>query len=47
KRPGDRVEAGEVIAFSGDTGSLKGPRLYFELRHQGKTIDPLPWLRSP
>ena len=47
KRAGDRVEAGEVIAFSGDTGSLKGPCLYFELRHQGKTIDPLPWLRTP
>ncbi len=47
KSPGDRVEAGEVIALSGDTGSLKGPRLYFELRHQGKTVDPLPWLRSP
>jgi septal ring factor EnvC (AmiA/AmiB activator) len=47
KSPGDRVEAGEVIALSGETGSLKGPRLYFELRHQGKTVDPLPWLRSP
>ena len=47
KRAGERVEAGEVIAFSGETGSLKGPCLYFELRHQGKTIDPLPWLRSP
>jgi septal ring factor EnvC (AmiA/AmiB activator) len=47
KRAGDRVETGEVIAFSGDTGSLKGPCLYFELRHQGETINPLPWLRSP
>jgi septal ring factor EnvC (AmiA/AmiB activator) len=47
KSPGDRVEAGEVIALSGDTGSLKGPCLYFELRHKGKTVDPLPWLRSP
>jgi septal ring factor EnvC (AmiA/AmiB activator) len=47
KTPGDRVEAGEVIALAGETGSLKGPLLYFELRHQGKTVDPLPWLRSP
>jgi septal ring factor EnvC (AmiA/AmiB activator) len=47
KTPGDHVEAGEVIALSGDTGSLKGPCLYFELRHQGKTVNPLPWLRSP
>lgn len=47
KRAGERVETGEVIAFSGETGSLKGPCLYFELRHQGKTVNPLPWLRSP
>lgn len=47
KRVGDRVEEGEVIALSGDTGSLKGPRLYFELRHHGESLDPLQWLRKP
>ena len=47
KRVGDPVAAGEVIGISGNTGSLKEPCLYFELRHQGKTIDPLPWLRTP
>lgn len=45
-RVGDRVEAGEVIALSGDTGSLKGPSLYFELRHHGKPLNPLHWLRT-
>lgn len=44
-RVGDRIEAGEVIALSGDTGSLKGPSLYFELRHHGKPLNPLNWLR--
>ena len=46
KRTGDRVEAGEVIALAGDTGSLKGPCLYFELRHHGKPLNPLHWLRK-
>jgi len=46
KSVGDRVEAGEVIALSGDTGSLKGPCLYFELRHHGKPLNPLHWLRT-
>ena len=46
KGVGDRVEAGEVIALSGDTGSLKGPSLYFELRHHGKPLNPLHWLRT-
>jgi septal ring factor EnvC (AmiA/AmiB activator) len=46
KSVGARVEAGEVIALSGDTGSLKGPCLYFELRHHGKPLNPLHWLRT-
>jgi septal ring factor EnvC (AmiA/AmiB activator) len=46
KRTGDRVEAGEVIALTGDTGSLKGPCLYFELRHHGEPLNPLHWLRK-
>jgi len=43
---GERVEGGEVIALAGDTGSLKGNCLYFELRHHGKPLNPLKWLRS-
>ncbi|MGM0452861.1 MAG: peptidoglycan DD-metalloendopeptidase family protein [Thermodesulfobacteriota bacterium] len=43
-RKGDRVEAGEVIATVGDTGSLGGPALYFEVRHHGEPTDPLAWL---
>jgi len=45
-RAGDAVSGGQVIAKVGDSGSLEGPQLYFELRHKGKPQDPLAWLRS-
>ncbi len=46
KAKGDYVEAGEVIATVGDTGSMIGPKLYFELRHHGRPVNPLDWLKS-
>ncbi len=46
KEKGDPVEAREVIATVGDTGSLEGPKLHFEVRHHGKPIDPLEWLNQ-
>lgn len=41
---GDTVQAGQVIGHIGETGSLDGPQLYFELRIRGKPEDPLVWL---
>jgi murein DD-endopeptidase MepM/ murein hydrolase activator NlpD len=41
---GDRVIKGQVIGLAGDTGSLKGPKLYFEIRRNGEAVDPLAWL---
>lgn len=46
KKKGDRVETGDVIATAGDTGSIKGLCLHFELRHHGEPVDPLKWLRK-
>lgn len=43
-RVGDQVKRGQVIAQVGDSGSLDGPLLYFELRYKGKPQDPLVWL---
>lgn len=43
---GNEVEEGEGIGEVGDTGSLKGAYLYFEIRKQGQAIDPLPWLKG-
>ncbi len=44
---GDVVTAGEPIGEVGDTGSLKGPYLYFEVRHHGTPLDPIRWLSPP
>jgi murein hydrolase activator len=46
KVKGDRVDQGEVIATVGDSGSMKGPALHFEVRHHGKPIDPLEWIQK-
>lgn len=44
KVKGDRVESGEVIATVGDSGSLMGPALHFQVRHHGTPVDPLQWM---
>lgn len=44
KRPGDRVKTGDVIATVGNSGGNEQSGLYFELRHQGRAIDPLAWI---
>jgi len=41
---GELVEAGAVLGTVGDSGSLKGAYLYFELREGGRPVDPRPWL---
>jgi len=46
KDVGDWVDAGDAVATSGDSGGRKSPGLYFELRYQGKAIDPRGWLKT-
>ncbi|HEU4665232.1 MAG TPA: peptidoglycan DD-metalloendopeptidase family protein [Dokdonella sp.] len=45
KDVGDWVDAGETIATSGASGGQKVPGLYFELRSNGRAVDPRAWLR--
>ncbi len=46
KTNGDSVEMGEVVETVGDTGSRIGPALYFEVRHHGKPVNPLIWIKK-
>jgi septal ring factor EnvC (AmiA/AmiB activator) len=43
--PGEQVVQGQMLGKVGETGSLRGPFLYFELREGGSPVDPLEWLR--
>ncbi|HUH59377.1 MAG TPA: peptidoglycan DD-metalloendopeptidase family protein, partial [Candidimonas sp.] len=45
KGVGDPVGAGDVVATVGATGGQVEPGLYFEIRHQGKPVNPLLWLK--
>ncbi len=43
--PGKLIRKGQIIGKSGDTGSIVGQSLYFELRKDGKAINPSGWFR--
>jgi len=42
---GTEVPAGQIIGRVGDTGSLKGSVLHFEVRKGGSALDPEQWLK--
>jgi septal ring factor EnvC (AmiA/AmiB activator) len=42
---GDKVSQGKAVGTLGNTGSLKGPYLYFEVREGGRAVDPQKWVR--
>ncbi|MEK4345543.1 murein hydrolase activator EnvC family protein [Paenibacillus sp. FSL P4-0184] len=41
---GDKVNRGDVVAESGSTGNSTGPHLHFEVRIDGKIVNPMPYL---
>ncbi len=43
---GDLIREGQAIAVVGDSGSLKGVCLYFEIRFKTKPLNPLQWLKK-
>ncbi len=43
-RISDRVAKGQSIGLVGNSGSVAGSQLYFEVRHRGRPQDPVAWL---
>lgn len=41
---GDYVDAGQIVGLSGNTGLSTGEHLHFAMKHQGKYINPEPFL---
>jgi murein DD-endopeptidase MepM/ murein hydrolase activator NlpD len=45
-RVGQVVPKGATVGTVGESGSLAGPRLHFEIRQEGRAVDPIQWLRD-
>jgi murein DD-endopeptidase MepM/ murein hydrolase activator NlpD len=43
---GQRVSRGATVGFVGQTGLAAGPHLHFEVRVNGKTFNPLAYVRA-
>jgi murein hydrolase activator len=46
KKTGEEVRRGEALGRVGDSDSIDGTKLYFELRKDGRSLDPLPWFQK-
>jgi len=46
-QPGERVRRRQVIAITGSTGHASAPQLHFEIRQNGRAVDPMQFVRQP
>jgi septal ring factor EnvC (AmiA/AmiB activator) len=46
KQVGDVLHGGDTVASVGNSGGNEESGLYFELRHEGKPLDPVKWLAT-
>ena len=47
KKNGEAVRRGEILGRVGDGDSWSGAKLYFEMRKDGRSVDPMAWLKNP
>lgn len=45
-KPGQAVKRGEVVAYAGSTGASTGPHVHYEIWKNGKSLDPMPFLKA-
>ena len=46
KEVGDKVKTGDIIAEAGNSGRIGKPSLYFEIRRNGKPVNPAKWMMA-
>jgi len=44
--PGQRIRRGDLIGYVGSTGRSTGPHLHYEVRIDGRAVNPIPFLQS-
>lgn len=45
-RPGDRINRGQLIGYMGSTGRSTGSHLHYEVRIDGRAVNPIPFMKS-
>jgi murein DD-endopeptidase MepM/ murein hydrolase activator NlpD len=44
-KDGDRIQPGQKIGLVGKSGRSTGPHLHYEIRHKGKPVDPMKYIK--